>query len=187
MAPLSIKESREFVVFQAFSQNKDFRSALKRMEQFDREYPDSKIFAGPEDKKAMRESFRVFKEAEATISRHGTALDYDNPQILERLSTILNNQLPAVSRETLKQATSSAAINKANIGRMMTKHAQNVKKLGNKLMRQKPERDHEQARIVKSGRTGHSPYKEVISTEKTYKPMRDIIWQRMLEEQKQRH
>ncbi len=185
MSPLSIKESREFVIFQAFSQNKDYHSALKRMEQFDREYPDSRIFNDPEDKRAMRESFVQFKEAEAIMSRYGTALDYDNPQILERLNTILRQRIPAVSREILKQDTASVAINKANIGRMMARHAHNVKKLGNKFMKQETKPFHEQARVVKSGKTGHSPYKEVISAEKSYKSVRDIIWQKMLEEQKQ--
>lgn len=36
----------------------------------------------------MRDSYLMFKEAERIISRGGSAPDYDNPQIMERLNTI---------------------------------------------------------------------------------------------------
>ena len=126
MATLSIKESRQFVIFQAFSQNDSYNAALDALEKYDRENPDRRIIASAEEKKAMRDSYLMFKEAERFISRGGSAPDYDNPQIMERLNTILRQQLPAVSREVMKSATASTAINKANVGRMMALHARNV-------------------------------------------------------------
>lgn len=36
MATLSIKESREFVIFQAFSQNDSYNAALDALEKYDR-------------------------------------------------------------------------------------------------------------------------------------------------------
>ena len=154
MATLSIKESREFVIFQAFSQNDSYNAALDALEKYDRENPDRRIFASAEEKKAMRDSYLMFKEAERIISRGGSAPDYDNPQIMERLNTILRQQLPAVSREVMKSATASTAINKANVGRMMALHARNVKALGKKMLQQGKETVHEQARVGKSGIPG---------------------------------
>ena len=39
MATLSIKESREFVIFQAFSQNDSYNAALDALEKYDRGNP----------------------------------------------------------------------------------------------------------------------------------------------------
>lgn len=186
MATLSIKESREFVIFQAFSQNDSYSSALDVLEKYDRENPDRRIFASAEEKKAMRDSYLMFKEAERIISRGGLAPDYDNPQIMERLNTILRQQLPAVSREVMKSATASTAINKANVGRMMALHARNVKALGKKMLQQGKETAHEQARVGKSGITGHSPYEKVISTEPTYKRNEDVVVERLLRERQEK-
>lgn len=186
MATLSIKESREFVIFQAFSQNDSYNAALDALEKYDRENPDRRIFASAEEKKAMRDSYLMFKEAERIISRSGSAPDYDNPQIMERLNTILRQQLPAVSREVMKSATASTAINKANVGRMMALHARNVKALGKKMLQQGKETVHEQARVGKSGITGHSPYEKVISTEPTYKRNEDVVVERLLKERQEK-
>ena len=183
MATLSIKESREFVIFQAFSQNDSYNAALDALEKYDRENPDRRIFASAE---AMRDSYLMFKEAERIISRGGSAPDYDNPQIMERLNTILRQQLPAVSREVMKSATASTAINKANVGRMMALHARNVKALGKKMLQQGKETVHEQARVGKSGITGHSPYEKVISTEPTYKRNEDVVVERLLKERQKK-
>lgn len=128
----------------------------------------------------------MFKEAERIISRGGSAPDYDNPQIMERLNTILRQQLPAVSREVMKSATASTAINKANVGRMMALHARNVKALGKKMLQQGKETVHEQARVGKSGITGHSPYEKVISTEPTYKRNEDVVVERLLKERQEK-
>ena len=171
MATLSIKESREFVIFQAFSQNDSYNAALDALEKYDRENPDRRIFASAEEKKAMRDSYLMFKEAE---------------QIMERLNTILRQQLPAVSREVMKSATASTAINKANVGRMMALHARNVKALGKKMLQQGKETVHEQARVGKSGITGHSPYEKVISTEPTYKRNEDVVVERLLKERQEK-
>ena len=176
MATLSIKESREFVIFQAFSQNDSYNAALDALEKYDRENPDRRIFASAEEKKAMRDSYLMFKEAERI----------DNPQIMERLNTILRQQLPAVSREVMKSATASTAINKANVGRMMALHARNVKALGKKMLQQGKETVHEQARVGKSGITGHSPYEKVISTEPTYKRNEDVVVERLLKERQEK-
>ena len=186
MATLSIKESREFVIFQAFSQNDSYNAALDALKKYARENPDRRNFASAEEKKAMRDSYLMFKEAERIISRGGSAPDYDNPQIMERLNTILRQQLPAVSREVMKSATASTAINKANVGRMMALHARNVKALGKKMLQQGKETVHEQARVGKSGITGHSPYEKVISTEPTYKRNEDVVVERLLKERQEK-
>ena len=105
---------------------------------------------------------------------------------MERLNTILRQQLPAVSREVMKSATASTAINKANVGRMMALHARNVKALGKKMLQQGKETVHEQARVGKSGITGHSPYEKVISTEPTYKRNEDVVVERLLKERQEK-
>ena len=184
MATLTIRESREFVIFQAFAQNDKFSDVLETLEEYDRNNPDRRIFAAPEEKKAMRESFAIFKEAENIISRNGTHLDYDNPQIMERMKTILAQKLPAVSRDTFNNATTSTAINKANIGRMMAVHAYNVKTLGKKLLREPRDDSHIQAMVEKYGKIGNSPHKEVFSKENTYKSNQEVVRDKMLEEQK---
>ncbi len=182
MATLSIKESREFVIFQAFSKNNTYSSALDDLEKYDRENPDRRIFATPEEKKAMRDSYLMFKAAEKTIERSGGMPDYDNPQVMERLKNVLSQQLPAVSREVLKDAPASTAINKANVGRMMALHARNVKTLGKKMLQQRVS-GHEQAMVARQGNVGTSPHEKVISNDSTYKRNEEIIIERMLREQ----
>lgn len=184
MATLTIKESREFVIFQAFAQNDTFQGALSTLEDYDRDNPNRRIFASPEEKKAMRDSFAIFKEAENIITKAGTRLDYDNPQVMERLKTILSQKLPAISRDTFKNATTSVAINKANVGRMMAVHAYNVKTLGKKLMKEPKDNSHVQAVVEKYAKLGTSPHKEVFSKESTYKSNQDVIRDKMMEEQK---
>ncbi len=184
MATLTIKESREFVIFQAFAQNSTFQGALSVLEDYDRNNPNRRIFAAPDEKKAMRESFAIFKEAENIISRNGTKLDYDNPQIMERLKTILSQKLPAISRDTFKDATSSVAINKANVGRMMALHAYNVKTLGKKLMQEIRDNSHVQAMVEKYGKLGTSPHKEVFAQDTSYKSNQEVVRDRVLDEQK---
>lgn len=51
MATLSIKESREFVIFQAFSQNDSYNAALDALEKYDRENPDRRILRRRKRKK----------------------------------------------------------------------------------------------------------------------------------------
>ena len=184
MATLTIKESREFVIFQAFAKNDTFRGALSAIEEYDKANPDRRIFAAPDEKKAMRDSFKLFKDAEKVIARNGTALDYDDPLIVDRLNTILSQNLPVFSKKTMKDDTSSISIKKANIGRMMAVHAHNVKTLGNRLMKENKERQHEAAMVAKHGITGHSPYEKVISNERTYKSNTDILVERLLKEQR---
>ena len=184
MATLTIKESREFVIFQAFAKNDTFHGALKAMEEYDHANPDRRIFAAPDEKKAMRDSFKVFKDAEKIIARNGTALDYDDPLIMDRLNTILSQSLPAVSKRVIKEDTSSLSIKKANIGRMMAVHAHNVKTLGNRLMKENNERSHETAMVAKHGITGHSPHEKVFSNERTYKSNTDVLLERLLKEQR---
>lgn len=184
MATLTIKESQEFVIFQAFAQNDTFHGALSALEDYDKNNPEKRIFASLDEKKAIRESFAIFKEAENIISRNGTRLDYDNPQVMERLKTILSQKLPAISRDTFKEATSSVAINKANVGRMMALHAYNVKTLGKKLMQQPKDNSHVQAVVERYGKLGSSPHKEVFSKENSYKSNQEVIRDKMLEEQK---
>lgn len=182
MATLSIKESREFLIFQAFSQNKTYDAALTELEQHDAAHPDKKIFASAEEKKAMFDSYIMFKEAERMISRGEVAPDYDNGQVLERLKNVLSQKLPAVSREVIKSGMVSPALNKANVGRMMAVHAKNVKIMGKRELFSKKKIEHEQAFVGKSGVTGHSPYERVVSEERTYKRNEDIILERMLKE-----
>ncbi len=187
MATLTIRESREFVIFQAFAQNDTFHGALSDLENYDKNNSDKRIFVAPEEKKAMRESFAIFKEAERIISRNGTRLDYDNPQIMERLKTILSQKLPAISRDVFKDATSSVAINKANVGRMMAVHAYNVKTLGKKLMQEPKDNSHVQAVVDRYAKLGKSPHQGVFSKESSYKSNHEVLRDRMIEEkQKQR-
>ena len=184
MGQLSISCGREFSVFQIFAESKSFRAALKKIEAYDKEHQTGKIAATPEDKKALRESFSMFKEAEKTISNNGTALDYDNPQIIERLNTILTQRLPAISQDVIKKETSSLAIKKANIGMMMAKHAENIRRLGKKMVMQKPERRREQAMTERTGKTGHSPHEKVFSTKTSYKSNHDVIVERLMQERR---
>lgn len=182
MATLSIKESREFVVFKAFSSNDSCEGALKDLEKYDRENPDKCIFTSAEDKKGMRDSYVMFKEAERMIDRVNGRPDYDNPQIMERMKTILSQKLPAISRDVIKDATTSVAINKANIGRMLFKHAKNVGALSKRMMKESVEHRHEQPRVSRHGNVGRSPYEKVYSDKKTYQRNEDVLIERMLRE-----
>ena len=54
------------------------------------------------------------------------------------------------------------------------------------MLQQGKETVHEQARVGKSGITGHSPYEKVISTESTYKRNEDVVVERLLKERQEK-
>ena len=54
------------------------------------------------------------------------------------------------------------------------------------MLQQGKETVHEQARVGKSGITGHSPYEKVISTEPTYKRNEDVVVERLLKERQEK-
>lgn len=183
MGTLSIRECREFIIFQAFSQSVSYDKVLDRLEEYDRLHQNCRIFISAEEKKAMKESYKLFREVEKIIRRGEAFPDYDDPVIMERMKNILSQRLPAISREVFKNETANPAINKANVGRMLAVHARNVSALGRKMMTQKPEIEHEQAMVGKNGITGHSPYDKVVSGEKTYKTHAELIRDKLLQEQ----
>lgn len=127
---LSIKESREFVLFQAFAKNSSFSAALKAIEAHDRENPKERILASSDDKLFLFESYKFFREAEKPLQKNGERPDYGNPQLLERLKTVISQRLPAVSREVMLENAKSPAMIMANIGRMLAVHAKNIKTHG---------------------------------------------------------
>lgn len=180
MATLTIDKSREYVIFQAFSNNSTYKDALTELEAFDRENPDRRIFASAEEKRAMRESYRLFKDSELEVQRGGMTLDYDNKQVIERLKTVLSQKIPAISREVLKQHTDSPAINKANVGRMMAVHARNIKVYGKKELSKFMEerQENRQAMVDKYRKLGRSPYEGVFSKESSYKPIGKVLKER---------
>lgn len=180
MVTLTIDKSREYAVFQAFSNNSTYKGALTELEAFDRENPDRRIFTSAEEKKMMRESYRLFKESELEVKRGGMTLDYDDKQVVERLKTVLSQKMPAISREVLKQHTDSLAINKANIGRMLEVHARNIRVYGKKEMKKNMEerRENRQVMVDKYRKLKHSPYEGVFSRASSYKPIGQVLRER---------
>ena len=135
---LSIKESREFTLFQAFANNSSFLEALDAIKTHDEANPQGRILASSEDRLFLFESYKIFRDAEKPLRKDGKAPDYGNPQLLERLKTIISQRLPAVSREVMLESSKSPSMIMANIGRMLAVHAKNLKTVGrSELMRQK--------------------------------------------------
>lgn len=187
---LSIKESREFTLFRAFAENKTFKEALEAIKTHDEAHPEGRILASSDDKLFLHESYKAFREAEKPLMKNGERPDYGNPQLLERLKTILSQQLPAVSRVVISDKMTGASMTMANIGRMLAVHAKNVKALGRKeLARQKlaaaQEEKRQAALIEKQGRVNVGGYggNTVFSVKSgEYMTSGQAIRQRMIEE-----
>lgn len=187
---LSIKESREFTLFQAFAGNPSFDMALDAIEAHDRKNPKERILASSEDKLLLFESYKIFREAERPIQKGGKSVDYGDMQLLERLKTIISQRLPAISREVVSDSTTSSAMIMANIGRMLAVHAKNVKTLGRKeLARQKRQAAEDDKRrtamIERQGRVNVGGYGggAVFSVKSsTYKTSGEAIRERMAKE-----
>lgn len=180
-AVLGLGGSREFMIFKAFAGNDSFLMALKELQGYDAEHPDRKIIGALAEKEVLQNGFKAFKEAEKKLCRNG-APDYDDPKILKRLATILSQESKNAARAGLgEQAGGSLASLRVNAVMKAIQYGRDVKTLGRRLLKNEGIK-HEQARVAKSGITGHSPYEKVVSEEKNYKSNEEIILERMLKE-----
>ncbi len=192
MATLYINESREYIIFQAFAEHRDFKEALAVLERYDEEHPDTKIFGSAKDKQAMRRSFSVFKEAESIVAQGNGRPDYDNPVIVERMRTVISHKILPMRAVVINNGAQGVTTKKANVGSIMYHYAKDYQKLDardkQRMTREATTIKHEQAITEKSGRTGHGGYdgKSVISQRSGDgdKSMSQILYERGREERK---
>lgn len=183
MATLSISESREYIIFQAFANNENFKDALTAMELHDKEHSSGQIFNSAADKKAMRESFNVFKEAERIVSQGKGKPNYDDPVIVERMRTVVSQRILPMRAVVVNKNAQGITTKKANIGSIMYHYAQDYQKLDardkQRMTREANTITHEQAMTDKSGIVDYGGYdsRNVISQKSGNgdKPMSHVL------------
>lgn len=190
MATLSISESREYTIFQAFSNKKSFVEALDVLSQHDKANPGRQIIRGAAHQQALFESYKLFREAERKVSYKGKKPDYDDPVIVERLKNILMQNIPLSARKIVSDKSMGTMMNKANIGCLLDNYAKHIEILGKKAMNEQKRQDEAafkrrqaQLRCEKHGNVRRGSYDErqVFSTESKYRPIGQILRDRIRE------
>lgn len=185
------RDSREYFLFHAMAKSQTGGEFLKKVEQYDIEHPEGRILNDEVDKKNMHKSYHEFKKAVEKGFRGVENVDFDNPQVLSRLKNILQQQLPKETYKT-KGDFLSIPLTQADIGYTLACHAEGIKRLGSKYLAQQRQAEeqvvHEPVIVGKSGVVKHGGYgeKQVFSHKSTYKTEKEILVERMLEENRKK-
>ena len=191
MTTQTLKQSNDFIIFQAFAESKSYKEVVKKIEDHDLSSPNSKIFNTAKDKLDFKECYKIFKKSEKKLNK---SIDYYKESDINRLRIVLEQELPEISRRFVNSETANINLQKVNIGHMMLTHFFNIKKYGPKVLselkneekrRNSPKRTREVATTSRYGIVDHGSYssKSVFSTEsKTYKTAQQIIKERIRKE-----
>lgn len=128
---INIEDSREYNIFNFFANCRSYRELSARIRLYNKKHPKGEIFDVKRDEKGLRDCLRVFNEAQYKLKRN-VEIDYQEPEVVEELTDILEKALPWVSRERMVANPKGVATKKVNVGHMLEKHVINVRKMGMK-------------------------------------------------------
>ena len=190
MTMQTTENSQEYVLFQSFAQSKSYKEVKAKIQAYDDNNPQSKIFYSSTEVSNIEKCYNIFKKAEEKLI---TPIDYSDAKSVKKLRTAIAQDLPEISRKVIQENTNNPKIEILNIGHMLLSHSYNLRKYSAKVLsnirRQEQKRNStkhdEVATTSRYGNVRHGGYsrQSVISTKSgNYKTIQEVIKARLEKE-----
>ncbi len=165
----------EFKVFRTFVESSSFEDVVEEFGNSE-DASISGMVSDEQKKKALEESFKVFKSATKDLNLSSNLEDYSNPDVLNKLNSEIQSEMyPFNPSEKVSSSGYSLSVEKIKIGSMLLEYAEFMEGNGKDIMseyRKEQEKllknlKHEQARVNKYGTVKHGSFSRtsVFSTE----------------------
>ena len=182
MAPISIKQSKEFFIFETLSKQSDFNEVYAIFKKYDRDNPQEKIIPAKREKIAIRQMFDVLKKTEKSLMTKEGKPDFNDREVMQTmLRKISDNiyQKCSCPQSEIFMKKAGVSVSKFNIGQMLHQFANHIADeqgiVINKEKRQSSAVTHLYGNVAQGNLNN--------KTVSDYKPIAKIVRERMMKEQ----